>query len=156
MVIQQERFQLDVKKNPLDAGGAGVKERAVKSVEPRRCLWGTEGGSVETWEFPSPACTGHLLFGLPTLPLTPDHLPNSVPGHLAPSPSFLPSGDISVTCLSLMGSVPRSPLINEPACRGLQTPLTSRLPPRLAFPPPSSPRNQGSPTTSRGKSMDWR
>lgn len=88
------------------------------------------------WEFPSPACTGHLPSELPTLTPTPDRLPNSVPGHLAPSPAFLPSGGVSVTCLSLMGWVLGSPLINEPAWRGLQTPPPALRPTLLSLLPP--------------------
>ena len=73
----------------------------------------------------TPAHTRHLLCEAPVLS---DHSPVSIPGCLAPSPTFPPIGDLSVTCLSLMDSILGSPLINEPAHRGPQPPPSPNLP----------------------------
>ena len=73
----------------------------------------------------TPAHTRHFLSEAPVLS---GHSPISIPGHLAPSSTFPPIGDISVTCLSLMDSILGSSLINEPAHRGPQPPPSPDLP----------------------------
>ena len=72
----------------------------------------------------TPAHTRHLLSEAPVLS---DHSPVSIPGQLAPSPTFPPIRDLSVTCLSLMDSILGSPLINEHAHRGPPPPPSPDL-----------------------------